>query len=483
MKRRICSLVLALVLLAAAVPAAAAGDQFVSPTRVYQGQFVDVSPDAWYYENVRALYELGLANGQDSASLFAPDDNITVAEAITMAARLRSLYEYGDSETGPAMYQTSSKPWYAPYASYLQDRSEIGQAFSGSLSREATRAEVAHILANALPSSLFEPINADTVAVGYASRNYIRDVTDYTPYQQDILNLYRWGILSGMDRIGSFHPDECIQRSQAAAMITRMVDSDLRIQLDWNLPLAYSKAGTTLESLVPSDGTFYKSPTPDDLQAIDADVRYMLSRGERTIVLSYGQNSLSAETVRALLEVFLSTARHYVEQGYNEVQCSYSTSSGSLVLTFSSSLYEDRMIDSYREATLEAAIQVHDALWADGSITPSMTEYDKARVYFTWLCNHCQYDYHSSETSMSHSGYSALLNGLAVCDGYTAAYNLLLKLEGISCTTMSTEDHIWTVATLDGTSYHIDPTWGDQTGIIAYRYFAMTESASLSRFS
>ena len=72
---------------------------------------------------------------------------------------------------------------------------------------------------------------------------------------------------------------------------------------------------------------------------------------------------------------------------------------------------------------------------------------------------------------------------MAVCDGYTAAYNLLLKLEGIDCTTMSTTDHIWTVATLDGTQYHIDPTWGDQTGTIAYRYFAMTEAASLARFA
>ena len=47
---------------------------------------------------------------------------------------------------------------------------------------------------------------------------------------------------------------------------------------------------------------------------------------------------------------------------------------------------------------------------------------------------------------------------------------------------MSTEDHIWTVATLDGQEYHIDVTWGDRTGAIAYRYFAMTEADAIARF-
>ena len=141
------------------------------------------------------------------------------------------------------------------------------------------------------------------------------------------------------------------------------------------------------------------------------------------------------------------------------------------------------MIDSYREATMEAAIRVHDTLWEDGTITSATSQYDKARAYYTWLCQNCAYDYSSTDTSLSHCGYSAFEKGLAVCDGYTAAYNLLLKLEGIPCTTMSTPDHIWTIAELDGTSYHIDPTWGDQSGTISYRYFAMTEADSLSRFS
>ena len=65
-----------------------------------------------------------------------------------------------------------------------------------------------------------------------------------------------------------------------------------------------------------------------------------------------------------------------------------------------------------------------------------------------------------------------------MCDGYTGAYNLLLKLEGIDCTALSNNSHIWTVATLDGTDYHIDTTWGDSGPAPNYDYFAMTAEES-----
>ena len=478
MKRTIPSLALILLLMIGlAVPAAA-----LSPVHTYQGQFVDIAPGDWYYNNVKKLYEFGLSNGKNTPDHFAPGDNITLAEAVTMAARLRSLYETGSSEAGPDKFRSDSTAWYAPYAAYLKSLSVIGREFDGSYDQPATRAQMAHILANTLPSSHFTAINGQAVTVGYASRRYIRDVTEYTPYQQEILTLYRWGILSGMDQAGSFHPDEQIQRCQAAAMITRLVSSELRITLNWDLALAYSKNGTTMEELVTSDGTFHSAPSADDTGAIDDNLRYMLSRGERRLVLSYGRKKLSESDAAAISSAFLSGMRFYVEHGYNKVVYSYSAASGTLVLTFSSSLYDDQMIDSYRQATMEAAIRVHDTLWENGTITSATTQYDKARAYYTWLCQNCVYDYNSTDTSLSHCGYSAFANGLAVCDGYTAAYNLLLKLEGIPCTTMSTPDHNWTVAELDGTTYHIDPTWGDQSGTISYRYFAMTEAASLARF-
>lgn len=245
--------------------------------------------------------------------------------------------------------------------------------------------------------------------------------------------------------------------------------------------------GGAMADLVAGGGSFYPSPAPDDAEQIAADVRYMLSRGERSLALQYGPGVLDAGLLSELANAFLYEVRQYVEQTYNYVYCTSDPGTGRLSLAFSSSLYGEEDLEKYREETLDYALAVRDRLWADGLLRPDMSEYEKARVYFTWVCENCRYDAGAvgADGSMSHSGWRLFAEGLAVCDGYTAAYNLLLKLEGIDCGTYTLEsrNHIWTVAVLDGTAYHIDATWGDQAERIAYRYFGMTEEEALIRFS
>ena len=57
MKRRVLPLILAVLLLAQGTAYA------LAPVRTYEDQFADVPSGAWYYDNVRCLYELGLTNG------------------------------------------------------------------------------------------------------------------------------------------------------------------------------------------------------------------------------------------------------------------------------------------------------------------------------------------------------------------------------------------------------------------------------------
>ena len=470
MKKRL-PLLLALCLLLT-VPALAAENSMGNFVRskTYGQQFSDLTADSVFYSNVSALYEYGLSVGKPDGT-FGLKDSLTVGQAVIFAGRIRSLYRTGDPELGPAAYRTEGQAVAVPYLLYLQAEGILGAELDGQLAHAATRAQMAHVLANLLPVEALPPINGELVTEGYATRRFITDVTEYTPYQQDILTLYRTGVCAGVDAYGTFLPDSAITRGAAAAMLTRLADPALRVTLDWDLSYAYSAKGTTLASLV-EPGSYVASPATDE--EMDNAVRYMLSRGENTLTLRYP--GLSAVKARQVMQQALSTVKLYCEQGYNSASCSYSLP-GDMTLTFSAAGAEDR-VQEYRTASMDAAIAVHDQLWADQQITSGMTELEKARVYYTWVCENTAYDYQAGDGSISHTPYSLFALGTAVCDGYTGAYNLLLKLEGIDCTTLSNSSHIWTVATLDGTEYHIDTTWGDSSRTINYNYFAMTEAQS-----
>lgn len=477
MKKQALSLLLAFSLMS--VPALAAEnspDNFVRG-KTYAGQFSDLPEDHTFYENVAALYEYGLSVGQADGTygLTAP---MTVGQTVIFAGRIRSLYRTGDPEAGPAAFTAAAiglkdaQRVYAPYLWYLQAEGVLDKALDEQLSDVATRAQMAHVLANVLPGKALPARNHDLVTQAYATRRFIPDVTEYTPWYQDILKLYRCGISQGSDAAGSFYPDAPITRGAAAAMLTRLADPVLRITPNWDLACDVpAPAGTTLASLV-EPGTYIASPVTD--AEMDSSIRYMLASGSNQLELTYP--NISMVQARQVMEQALRTAKAYCEQSYNGATCTF-TSADTITLTFSAASAGDQL-PAYRSATMEYAIAVHDRLWSEGLITPDMTEYEKAAVYYDWVCRNTLYDFEAGDDSLSHIPYSLFHRGVAVCDGYTGAYNLLLKLEGIRCHAVFTSSHIWTVATLDGREYHIDTTWGDDGDRADPLYFAMTPQLS-----
>ena len=490
MKRRILALLLPLaLLLCAGARAAAEPGALLARQRVYEGQFADVSADAWYAGAVAAGYEYGLFSGREGG--FAPDAEITLAELLTLSARIHAVWA---SETIPAA--APGEAWYLPYAAYLSDRGLLSVPLA-DCDAPATRAQLAAVFAHSLPEGCFGDLNAALLEDARAA-GFVADVGPDTPYREDILWLYRQGLLAGMDERGSFLPDASTTRAETAALVTRLVDPSLRITLGWSVPRPWSAAGATLPGLVEAPDAVSNAPDYEDEAALDALVRKMLAAGEHTISLQY-DHALSRSDASALANRFTSCVKTYCEQMYNFVLCQ-TYRDGSATLTFCATAClpeaaeketaeqrEARMaaagaqLERYRAETMAKAIEVHDMLWETGQLGADMSQLEIARVYFAWLCDNCAYDDAgaSDDYSVSHIAYSALVDGRAVCDGYTGAYNLLLKLEGIDCRALHNRAHIWTVATLDGTEYHIDPTWGDQTGRVNMSYFCMTPEESM----
>lgn len=453
------------------LPAHAAPDTTANFARSkrYSGQFSDLPATSPFYSNVSALYEYGLSVGKADGS-YGPKDSLTVGQAVIFAGRIRSLYRTGDPEAGPAAYPAENGLTATPYLRYLQAEGVLDHTLDTQLSTVATRAQTAHLLARLLPEEALPSTHTDFITRCYATGRFISDVTEDTPYRQDILSLYRKGISMGSDAAGSFHPDAPITRGAVAAMLTRIMDPSLRVTPQWSL--APPAPGDTLSSLI-QPGQYIAAPTTD--AEMDESIRFMLSSGSHKLELKYP--SLSMTQARSVMLQALSVVKTYCEQGYNHADCTYTTA-GNLILTFSAAGAEGNT-ESYRAASLRDALSIRNALWNSGTLYDGMSQWEMARVYYTLICENVVYDKAADETSISHIPYSLFATGTAVCDGYTGAYNLLLKLEGIDCTAYSQGSHIWTVATLDGTEYHIDTTWGDSGEEANYTYFAMTPELSL----
>lgn len=57
--------------------------------------FADIPEDSWCYQEVKLCYEKGLVNGK-TEELFAPQDSLSIAQLVVMAARLYNIQKGGD---------------------------------------------------------------------------------------------------------------------------------------------------------------------------------------------------------------------------------------------------------------------------------------------------------------------------------------------------------------------------------------------------
>ena len=198
MKKRALSILLVLVLaLSLTTTALAAGLPFK-----------DVPSNAWYYEAVDDAYNLALINGRDETH-FAPDANLTYAEAVKLAACMNQK-----AALGYVVEMGGGDPWYQPYVDYCREQGIISKDYPWD--KNATRAGYVEIFAHALPEESFRARN--DIADGT-----IPDVSMSHPQAAEIYLLYRAGILTGNDANGIFSPSDNIKRCQVAAILTRMM--------------------------------------------------------------------------------------------------------------------------------------------------------------------------------------------------------------------------------------------------------------------
>lgn len=213
-----------------------------------------------------------------------------------------------------------------------------------------------------------------------------------------------------------------------------------------------------------------------------------LMNGETTIQIypdnSYSYNAkYTVANVRGLYELVLSDNPQIFwlsnNFGYSYYEDANHTGDDAVVTKLSVNI--DAGLDV---ASAKALFDKRIKSFTEGlNLSSTASQYEKSKEILDAVVEHIVYDGTLSQPYV-HSAYGALVNGLAVCDGYAELYQYLLYLNGIQSYRVTgvadsgnkTENHAWNLVRIDGQYYFSDPTWADGTNKPFYQYFNATSA-------
>lgn len=120
-------------------------------------------------------------------------------------------------------------------------------------------------------------------------------------------------------------------------------------------------------------------------------------------------------------------------------------------------LYSDEEI-----ASIESVI--NDIL--NKNINSGMSDYEKIKTIHDYIITHTKYDIEKNDKGSSpyksNSAYGSLIEGYALCGGYTDAMAIFLNKFNIPNFKIASDAHVWNAVYYDKKWVHLDVTWDDQ---------------------
>ncbi|MBQ3786239.1 MAG: hypothetical protein II799_03095 [Lachnospiraceae bacterium] len=117
----------------------------------------------------------------------------------------------------------------------------------------------------------------------------------------------------------------------------------------------------------------------------------------------------------------------------------------------------------------------------NSTVKPSYSDFEKCFALYEYMESDYTYDYDWPPDTKDGLVYNCFMTHTGICGELASIYTYLLMECGIDAVTVedSKMSHAWTLVTLDGQPYHVDPTWGlkdapeDQ---LYLNYFMMTNA-------
>ena len=413
--------------------------------------FADVRADTWFYGDIMYLYEKGIVSGYPDGK-FRPDSPVTCAESMKMVLTAAGCPISSAAALG--------KPWYTPYYTYAAEKNVVD---CEDLSPDApiTRAHAVRMIVRTIGL----PLDVN--------------VTDAHPFADDAdvyaLMLHSVGILRG-ETSGDgvyFRGERWLTRAELSTLVARMIR-----YLD-ALPSCSAEQG-----LIPVQCALPESPT-----TVEDFVQMLICLSvSGTEVQDFVYRGVDVDTVK---NVYLPRLREaypiatdlcresVIYFHYFNITLAYVDDYVTMTVQLRGRDYTADQCRAMLTYTVECAEAVSAEILAKMAEEGEVDQMTYARRCLDWICENCTYL--DRETLVDQYAYSVFADGTSVCSGYTAAYNLLLKLGGVKCMSMTgnanvhgeLSPHAWTIAELDGEICMIDATWCDREDTDSY--FAVDE--------
>ena len=423
--QRILSLLLAVVLLAGAIPITVQAAEDTT----FEG-FTDVQATDYYAEAVEWAVDKAITTGT-TATTFSPASTVTRQEAVTFLWRAMGRPE-PTSSVSTFTDVTDSGAYYYDAILWATEEGLVNGVGGGLFDRAGTLTydHIFAILCRAAGGAASGSTwSAD--AVRWAQNNGLTTGLTYTAKggcpRSDVVYCL-WKQLGGQEEQSTSdleHPALSDEAGATLAIITGFLDKKAAIDIsDFNLEA--SQAEQLALKIADIDG---KNP-------------YNV-----THVNAYEQDGKIAKTLAAY----------------------YTTSSATAAVN------DWRVISEEVQAEAQRVV--------DEIITSSMSDYEIAKALHDYLILNCDYDkrlYSGDMPYISHKAEGALLEGTAVCSGYAKAYEALMNAAGVPCEYVGNSSHGWNIVEIDGAWYHVDTTWDDPINrggdFIRYDYFLKSDA-------
>ncbi len=405
----------------------------------------DVTPDKWFYDDVMRLVSTGIISGYPDGN-FYPEQEVSNAEFVKI---LLSAVGYDlDTPVGAEIFTDN---WATEYLSLAYTLGFITdeELEAGFLPEDTiTRSAMTRMVVMALglePAPIDDPFldTSDDYAKAAYSEYLLRGVPDGSG-----------GLV--------YNGDGSTSRSVAATIAVRIIDYNAD-------PYEYFKTAVLKNA---AENTL-------DTEAEMIDLFYVLNR-----------EFMTEYTFRTTLPIEAWTQYYhmaniiYLEYFYSsELKCSYVPGGDTYKLMLKYEMELDSLKKLHTEASEKADIIITAIL--DDDMNPS----ERVKTIHDYLVLYCEYDYanylEDSIPMESRIAYGALNERVAVCQGYTAAFNMLCRRAGIRSIVVtgtsptSPDQHAWNMILLDGRVLFVDVTHDDpvpdKKGQISYKYYLRTE--------